>query len=126
MLFDFIVLCLACIALLRVPGGSKLYGRSDFWRVLFVDGMVNFLSTSSHLPSAFPLPATEANRPVACTFYLACTITVFVNSGMWVPYMILDVATVAVSIAACRSFVRIGTSIIDEYVDFPCSKRDEN
>jgi len=83
MIFDFVVLTLALWALLRVPG------RSTLWKLLFLDGIIYFV--------------------LAFTCYLACTIVVWLGISIPLTYMFTDTATVCVSIAACRSFVRLFT-----------------
>lgn len=83
MLFDFAVLVLATIALLRVPGHSSL------WKLLWIDGLVYFF--------------------VAFICYLAVTIVVFLSISVELWWMFSDLANIFVAVAACRSFVRLAT-----------------
>lgn len=84
MIFDFIVLALALFALLRVPG------RSSLWTLLFIDGLSYFL--------------------IAFVFYLTLTVLSYLGISVMLVMMVSNTATVIVTSAACRSFVRVGTS----------------
>jgi len=81
--FDFIILCLAMTALLRMPG------RSSLWNLIFLDGLSYFI--------------------VAFLCYVACVIPAFAGAGVFVTFIFWNVATAGVTIASCRSFVRIAT-----------------
>lgn len=85
MLFDFTVLALATIALLRVPG------RSSLWKLLWIDGLVYFF--------------------VAFVCYLAITIIVFLGISVELRWMFSDFANIFVAVASCRSFVRLVTRV---------------
>ncbi|KAG9033903.1 hypothetical protein FRB95_014106 [Tulasnella sp. JGI-2019a] len=83
MCFDFIVLCLALRALLKLPGVSSL------WKLLFFDGLAYFL--------------------IAFTCYLAVTIVAVLDFNGLMMYMVSDPATIIATTAANRSFVRVFT-----------------
>lgn len=86
MVFDLIVLVVASFALAQVPGTS-MGGHSRIWKLLFVDGMSYFV--------------------IAFAFYLACATLAWTHASVVIIYIVSDLATVLVSIAACRSFVRL-------------------
>ena len=100
MLYDFFVLVLALCALLRLPG------RSGLWKLLILDGLVYFLSKAWLLSCHFTISCASL---VAFTCYAACTVMVFLNLNTVSIFMVSDPATIIATMAANRSFLRIGT-----------------
>lgn len=101
MCFDFVVLALALVALLRFQGRTRL------WHLLFVDGIVYVFRGSNFLRH----PSHETKFTNACLVafgcYLVCSIMAWMGSSVPMVYTATEVATVVVSIAACRSFIRL-------------------
>lgn len=83
MVFDFIVMALVMLALLRLSGVSSL------WKILFLDGLGYYVGESSS-----PLPRNGVLIGlyvllVAFAFYLACTIVAYGNWSVLLAYVSL-------------------------------------
>lgn len=107
MCFDFSVLLVASAALLRFG-----HEGSSLWRLLFVDGILYFLSKSAIKGRSCSDPSSLLSTVVfAC--YLTCTIIAFIDNNVALALMLSDSATIIARIAACRSFLRVGTYTFD-------------
>lgn len=108
MIFDFIVLVLSTIGLLRLPGRSGF----GLWNLLLKDGVFFFLGELAVLFTALRTTTPRSllfSRTAAFTANLVDVIVILLNLN---PVMNVIVSVPAAAVAAtmaCRSFVRLNT-----------------
>lgn len=80
MVFDFVILAVACTALLKHPAQTSL------WRMIFVDGLIYFTS-KPFMHCLLPLGSHANERgSVAFTGYLICAVFAYLNLDVTLRY----------------------------------------